>query len=255
MRRAMWRAGLLACLAGCGFGRTEFGGHSYTEQHGVLVVDGVSLPNKRWVPVEVPVGTGSLELGSATSDIVLAGSPDGASHLEVQLFSEVEGDGTVKVDGGKLVTASAAGRMVIPNGLRGTLARGMQLAIDTGTGELRLEGLPDLTSLRLGSGTGELRLTQCSGGDVRIESGTGDVHIEGLKAGKLQIDTGTGSAQLAACTLSAIKISTGTGDVTLSDCNSGRTDVESGTGNVVLEGQNELGAATYDLGTGKVKTR
>ena len=72
MRATMLLAGLLG-LAGCGFAVTQFGGHDYTEHHGVLVVDGTQLPHKRWVAVNVPVGTGSLELGSATADIVLTG--------------------------------------------------------------------------------------------------------------------------------------------------------------------------------------
>jgi len=68
MRASLLLAGLFGLL-GCGFDVTQFGGHDYTEHHGVLVVDGTPLPSKRWVAVDVPVGTGSLELGSATADI------------------------------------------------------------------------------------------------------------------------------------------------------------------------------------------
>jgi hypothetical protein len=254
MRATVLLAGLFS-LAGCGFDVTQFGGHDYTEHHGVLVVDGTPLPNKRWVAVDVPVGTGSLELGSATADIVLSGSPDGASHLEVQLFSEVEGDGSVRVDGGRLVTSSAANRLVIVNGARGTLARGMKLELHSGTGDLRLEGLPELSEVSLDNGTGDVRLTQCATGDVVVVTGTGEVHLDGLKGGKLDVKTGTGEAGLASCSVSMMKLETGTGDVTLSECTSTRTDVKSGTGDVILEGQNVLGTTSYELGTGKVRNR
>jgi hypothetical protein len=235
MRATVLLTGVLACLSGCGFSVTQFGGHDYSEHHGVLVVDGTPLPNKRWVAVDVPVGTGSLELGSATADIVLSGSPDGSSHLEVQLFSEVEGDGAVKVDGGKLVTSSAAKRLVIVNGARGTLARNMKLELQ--------------------NGTGDVRLMQCASGDLVVVTGTGEVHLEGLKGGKLDVKTGTGEAGLASCAVSTIKVVTGTGDITLNECTATRTDVNSGTGDVTLEGQNVLGATNYELGTGKVRTR
>ena len=255
MRATVLLAGLLACLPGCGLSVTQFGGHDYSEHHGVLVVDGTPLPNKRWVAVDVPVGTGSLDLGSATADIVLSGSPDGASHLEVQLFSEVEGDGAVRVDGGRLVTSSAAKRLVVVNGARGTLARNMKLELQNGTGDLRLEGLPELSDVRLENGTGDVRLTQCASGDLVVVTGTGEVHLEGLKGGKLDVKTGTGEAGLASCAVSTIKVVTGTGDVTLNECTATRTDVNSGTGDVTLEGQNVLGATNYELGTGKVRTR
>jgi hypothetical protein len=247
--------GLLAALSACGFDLMKFGGHSYSERHGVLEVDGVQLPNKRWVAVDVPVATGSLDLSSATQDIVLSGSPDGASHLEVQLFSELEGDGSVHVDGGKLVTSASSGRLVIVNGMRGTLAKGMKLTLENGTGALHLEGLPELRDVRLDNGTGEVRLVQCGAGDVLIDCGTGDVHLESLKAARLEITTGTGAVRLATTSATQVKLSTGTGDIAFSDCNSSRTDVESGTGNVRLEGENVLGSVNYDLGTGKVQSR
>jgi hypothetical protein len=254
MRATMVLVGVLG-LAGCGFDVTQFGGHDYTEHHGVLVVDGTPLPNKRWVAVDVPVGTGSLELTSATADIVLSGSPDAGSHLEVQLYTEVEGDGAVKLDGGKLVTSSAANKLVIINGARGTLAKGMQLELQSGTGDLRLEGLPELSEVRLENGTGDVRLTQCGTGDVAVVTGTGEIHLDGLKGGKLEVKSGTGEASLASCAVSMMKLETGTGDVTLSECTSSRTDVKSGTGDVTLEGQNVLGTTSYDLGTGKVRNR
>jgi Putative adhesin len=246
---------LLAGLAGCGFVTSEFEGHKYGEKSGVLVVDGVPLPHKRWVQVDVPVGTGSLRLAAATADIVLSGSPDSSSHLEVQLYSEVENDGSAILDGGKIVVRSTAGRLVIMNGARGTLAHGMRLDLGSGTGDLSLEGLPELSDLQLDSGTGDVRLTQCTAGDVRITTGTGDVHLAGLEAGRVEVDSGTGEAHLATCALSSLEVTTGTADVHFSECRSSRTEVESGTGDVLLEGQNDLGTTQYDLGTGQVRSR
>lgn len=247
---------LLAGLCGCGFVTSQFGGHSYsTDGQGVLSVDGVELPHKRWVALDLPAGGGALRLDSPTEDTALSGSSDGASHLEVQIFSEVENDGEARVEAGRVVVTSAAGRKAVMNGARGTLAAGVRLELFSGTGDMLLENLAELGDFQADSGTGDVRLVSCGAGDVRIDSGTGDVRIEGLAGGKLEVDSGTGDVSVAASRLGSLDIATGTGDVGFRDCTSGRTAVESGTGDVTLQGTNDLGSPRYDLGTGSVETR
>jgi hypothetical protein len=254
LRRPVILASLLAALAGCGLDlNLDFGGHGYSERNGVLYVDGVALPHKRWVPVDVPTGTDSLKLASATESIVLSGSSDGASHVEVQVYSEVEGDGTVALTGSQVVVTSAGKHGVAINGIRGTLAPGMALELSNGTGEVHLEGLPELVKVDLEVGTGDVRVTQCAAHDVHVTTGTADALLDQLKGDTLGVETGTGQARLTGCEASSIVVTTGTGDVTLKDCTSGETRVESGTGNVSLQGENALGSTRYDLGTGSVR--
>ncbi len=247
--RGLLLAGVLAGLAGCGW--IESGG-GLREIDGVVTMDGVALPHERWVLLDVPAGTSSLELSSGTGDMALAGSTDGTTRVELLLCSELEDDGSVELQGGRLVARSASGRKVAVNGARGTLGTGFGLLLKTGTGGVSLSALHGLQRVEVDSGTGDVALTASQAQDVRIDSGTGAVSLRDTAARDVWVNTGTGPVDLAGCTVAGLEIETGTSDVRLRDCHATRTQVTSGTGSVRLEGQNELGSTSYDLGTGKV---
>jgi len=108
--RALWMLALLA--AGCGHFYSSDG---VSEANGIVYDNGTALPHHRWVAVAVPEGTKALTLESPTADIdVTAGAP----ALEVQVWSEVEGDGAVALTDGKPVVSSSSGRVVLINGVR-----------------------------------------------------------------------------------------------------------------------------------------
>ena len=265
---------VLLAPGACGFlGEVDFDGVAVREEDGVVYVDNVALRHARWVPVDVPSEAGALELASATRDIGVATVAPGApARLDAQLFSELEGDGTVSLAGGRLAATSAAGGKVLVNGLRGTVPAGTQLVLRDGTGAISAQCEHGLSGLRVEAGTGPVELSGGPAGDIAVKSGTGDVRLSdlsggqalvscgtgrlsvaGLKCMRLEVVTGTGQVRLGALAADALDVETGTADVRLEDCTLGTTRVRSGTGDVRLAGTNDLGAASYDLGTGDVR--
>ena len=91
-------------------------------------------------------------------------------------------------------------------------------------------------SLWAETGVGNSRMTEISCREARIETGLGNIVIEGFKPLEtLKLETGSGnvSAELPQC--GKAEISTGRGNTTISCCAAGLT-VHGGTGNIELTG-------------------
>jgi hypothetical protein len=227
MQRILVTALVLAA-AGCGF--YSIGG-GLSERNGVLYKDGVALPNHRWVALQIPKEAKSLSLEAATGDITLG---MGEAAVEVQLFSEVENDGSVALVDGRPVVSSAGGHAVALNGVRGTVPATMQLTLDDGTGEVSLDGLKGAPRLHVKCGTGDILLHGTTLDDVTVESGTGDLKLEDCKLARLEAESGTGDIRLRGTHV--------TGGL-----------IKSGTGDVILSGQSDIGSTKTELGTGRVR--
>jgi hypothetical protein len=215
---------LLLAAAGCG----HFSFHD-----GVYTEDGVDLPYHRWVALALPDGTTHLELTAGTQDMTLAAGP---AALEVQVFSEVENDGTVSLVNGKPVVTSASAHGVAIDGVRGGVPATMDLVLTSGTGDVRLGGLNGAPHLRIKCGTGDIQLADAVLDDVSLESGTGDVELEGSKLAHLDAHCGTGDVRLRRGSQVAAGM------------------IKSGTGDVVLSGHSDLGKTATDFGTGELRS-
>lgn len=273
MRMAAGLAALLLLGSACGFiDGVEFGGVSVDERDGVMHVEGVPLPHARWVALDLPPGTGALTLESATRELrVVTVATGEAARLEVQLFSELEGDGQVTLAEGMPLATTTSGRRVLINGVRGGVPAGSRLAahtatgpcvvdathglagvqLESGTGALELRGGP-LGEVSLNTGTGPVSLAEATAGEVRVTSGTGAILVTGLQATRLAAESGTGTVKLLDVTVESLAIDTGTGSIRLEGCRAVQCKVGSGTGDVHLGARCDLGQASYDLGTGEV---
>jgi Toastrack DUF4097 len=214
---------LLLAAAGCG----HFSFHA-----GMYSEDGVDLPYHRWVALALPEGTAQLELTAGTHDVTLAA---GAPALEVQVFSELENDGTVALVNGAPVVSSAGGHGVAIDGVRGTVPATMGLSVTSGTGDVDLSGLNGAPQLRIKCGTGDIRLGDAVLDEVSVESGTGELKLEGSKLAHLQAKCGTGDIRLRSSQVAAGWIKAGTGDV-------------------VLSGHSDIGSIAPDFGTGEIRS-
>lgn len=231
--RTRWMAAALLALTACGF-TYDFGqlGHGLSERDGVLYKDDVALRSQRWVAVAVPADTAALTLASPTGDITLAAGP---TSLEVLLCTEVEGDGSVALDGDHPVATSAAGHAVALNGVRGTIGPTIALHLESGTGAVKLDGLHGSPAI-----------------DVR--AGTGDVALGGCTLDSVGVTCGTGRLELTDTSVDALQAECGTGDVRMRGSHLKAGHIQSGTGDVILSGHSDLGSATTKLGTGRVRS-
>jgi hypothetical protein len=225
----------LLTLASCGYVLHLGESHGFSENNGVVSYDGVVLPYHRWVEVTGSDTGSRLQLATGTGPITLAGSE--TLHLEVDLYSEVENDGSVALDAGKPVTTSAAGRVLAINGVRGTIGPGLSLDLDTGTGRVELQDLPDAHLVEVDTGTGDTKLGRCKVADLRLNAGTAGLELEGCTLDRLKVDSGTGDVRLRASRVKESRISSGTGDVFVSaDSDLGKADCDLGTGQLRHDG-------------------
>jgi len=264
----------LLAPAGCvDFGSVDFEGLSVRDDAGVVSVDGVSLPHARWEPLDLPAGTATLRLACATRELRVATvAPGEPARLEVQVFSQLEGEGALALEDGQPVARPTGTGRVLANGLRGTIPAGVRLETSCGTGDAAVQAPHGLAGLQarcgtgglevsggplgdvsLTNGTGTLTLAGVQAGTVRLDSGTGGLHASGLECEALEVEAGTGDVDFRGVSCERLRVKVGTSDVRLTDCTAARAHIASGTGDVIQAGRTELGAAEYELGTGKVR--
>ncbi len=269
--------GVLLVLAGCGIQGTTVTvfGMSFEDDGQRVTLNGVELPHARWETVTLaPAADAAWEIATGTGPISLTASDSATATLDVEILSELEGDGEVVVEGGRLVSRSADGYASMINAVRGTLPRSLGLTVRSGTGPIALGGFRSDHSLRAETGTSAIEVRDGESARAHITSGVGSIDMSAWVAADLQIETGTSSItltdvrteQTSAVTgtgdvfitsshLGAARIETGTGDAHLVDSHcAGRLDFTSGIGDLSLEG-GAIGHLSTDLGLGSVSQR
>lgn len=208
---------------------------SVTERDGQLFLGDVLLAHHREQALSSEgLGDAELRLECPTGLVDIVGMEGAELELVVDLYSELEGDGTIHWEGGRLSARSDQGGAVLINGIRGVVPADMALTVDTGTGQVALAGLTGGQDVRVATGTGPVRLSECELGTLTLDTGTGDLRLEQLQAALLDVDSGTGELAAEGCQLDELRGDSGTGDFRLTDCQVGRGRFDSGTGDVRL---------------------
>ncbi|TAJ24476.1 MAG: hypothetical protein EPO68_01360 [Planctomycetota bacterium] len=237
---------LAAISAGCSLHVGCAGGSSWnvngvrlTEQHTeVLAAPSLGADG---IAIDIPAGQVRFE------------STTGAPSIEVVVHEKTKGDASVRYERGALVVTTKSGE---PAALGDVLVRTngplAKASIDTGAGDVSLNGLQVQAGLRVDSGAGgvlfsdgsvqgdlsiesgagdvELARVKCA--DLKLSSGAGDIRIAAVEARKAELDSGAGDLRLSNCTLVEIDADTGVGDVDVVDCTYQKSDFDTGVGDV-----------------------
>ena len=118
-------------------------------------------------------------------------------------------------------------------------------AIDTGSGDIRLESL-EAETLSAKTGSGKVKLRSCSAASLTLESSSGDLTVKGtVCSGDGKLHSGSGDIELEDSSFRALGLSTTSGKTTLSKtvC-SGSVKAESGSGDIRLR---KASAASFDF--------
>ena len=86
--------------------------------------------------------------------------------------------------------------------------------LDTGAGEVKLNGITAKESIRIEAGAGNVDITELKGGKLNIRTGAGNISIKGETDGLLA-KTGTGNMRFDGTVYGDIDISGGIGDTAL----------------------------------------
>lgn len=245
---------LAALLSACSFSssnQTTVFGMRISEVAGEFSVDGEPVPFARTESVSLDLaGVSALDVATSTGEIVLTGTEGTTAELEVEILSQVEGDGRVVVDGGRLMAVSDADGKVFINVVRGTLPRGVVASVRSGTGDVSLSDLVRSGGLDVESGTGAIVLRGGASDPLDVQAGVGEVAIEGWTTGSLGIETGTSAIRLSGVEATSASITSGTGRVRAADCQVGDARIETGTGDVTWQDSTCTGTLDCTSGTG-----
>jgi hypothetical protein len=135
--------------------------------------------------------------------------------------------------------------------VRGHHLAATKLTVDTGSGDVDLDGVDG--QLSVDTGSGEIELSQVRGA-VLADTGSGDVKIDGIEAPSLRVDTGSGDIWVANGSAGEVLADTGSGDIELSEVRLRTFDGDTGSGDVIVTGGlAEATAVRVDTGSGGVR--
>ncbi len=120
------------------------------------------------------------------------------------------------------------------------------LYLDTGSGNVKLDGAAGELDIDTGSGDVELHNVA---GNTKADTGSGDVTVDGIDAESLKVDTGSGDVAVSHATLRDLLADTGSGDVAVDDTRLETFVADTGSGGVRLSGDLS-GARKIDIDTG-----
>jgi len=220
---------------------------------GVVEVDGVELRHQRWVDVTVALGEGQLFHASTASGPIDVHGVDGQGQLSVLLHSEIEGDGSVVLEDGKLEARDGKGKVFL-DAVRGSLPRKAELSLSSSIGEITLRDFGGGPHIQVENGTGETLVADCFAPAVELKSGTGDVRVERGQVDRFQASIGTSDLTCQSGHFGDADVQSGTGDVSFLHCEIGHLQASAGTGDVILDG-GSVDRLNHELGTGELQLR
>lgn len=240
---------LLSVLASCSIHVGCAGGSHWC-------VDGVRLSEQHTEVLAVPtLGADGIAIDIAAGQVRFEPT-SGESSIEVVVHEKTKGDASVQFTGGKLVVTTKSGEPAALGDVfvktSGPLANA---SIDTGAGDVTLNGLHVQSGLRIDSGAGGVTFTDGSvQGDLSIDSGAGDVALERVKCADLKLSSGAGGIRVTSVEARKAELDSGAGDLRLSNCTLVELDADTGVGDV------DVLACTYqksdlDTGIGDVRVR
>lgn len=253
-------------------------GREVEEDDGILTVDGVELNHSRWVTVTGRLdeaSASSLELRTATGTIDVVSSGDASYELDVDLHSEMEGDGEVFLEQGRLIAKSVGDYMLFINEIRGRAPDGVDLRVESGMGMVEVRGFSGGHEIRLDTGSGDARASACKVSTLRVDADMGEVLLDEVVGHGLELDVGMGNANIHASafewvngdlgmgnasihdsTIRSLVVDLSMGNLRLVDTQVTRLEGDCGMGHVILEGNSPRPEIMdLDMGVGNIVLR
>jgi hypothetical protein len=209
-----------------------------------VVEDQIAISDAASV-VDVDVGAGDVRVVVENRTDILIERTMRYQNSPPDARADVMGDVLyVSVQCPKLATQCGADHVI-------HLPKSADLLVETGSGNVDVDGLS--ASVDLDTGSGNIELFDIEG-DIVASTGSGDVRGVGLHSASMQINTGSGNVDIALVdSADDLCIDTGSGDVAVqTPSGSYRIATDTGSGNVEVRGVTQSASASHriDIGTG-----
>ena len=125
-----------------------------------------------------------------------------------------------------------------------------RLSVDTGSGDVKLEGVDG--ALDVDTGSGDILLSAIVG-SLTADTGSGDVDIEGIEGPALSVDTGSGDIHVLDGRVPSLRLDTGSGDIEVVEVQLVNLEADTGSGGVTVRGGlADAQTIRVDTGSGEV---
>ena len=196
-------------------------------------VNGVNLKYRNSASLSQSYEDNNLEIQGGTISIDLKGHSKPQADLQVEYWEYEPGDATIILKKGKISWESKSNKPVSLTRISGSIPEALNLNIETGTGETKLDAIKGNQSISVDKGTGRTEISNSQFNQLTINSGTGYVTLINTSISKCSIDTGTGSVNLKNSVIEDAMIETGTGDIIIEKSKINKQNFTTGTGKVI----------------------
>ena len=196
-------------------------------------VNGVNLKYRNSASLSQSYEDNNLEIQGGTISIDLKGHSKPQADLQVEYWEYEPGDATIILKKGKISWESKSKKPVSLTRISGSIPEGLNLTIESGTGETKLDAMKGNQSISIDKGTGRTEISNSQFNQLNIDSGTGYVTLINTNISKGSIDTGTGSVNLKNCVIEDALIETGTGNIVIEKSKINKQNFKTGTGKVM----------------------
>jgi hypothetical protein len=189
--------------------------------------------------IEEPVALLDVDVGSGDVEVI------GADVTGASIVAQVEGDGNhlgYSLEDGRLTLFEECHQHPCGVNLFAIVPAPVPMQIHTGSGDVRVEGALDL--LHVEAGSGDVAGFDVAGLDLAVQTGSGDIDLRVLEpAERVWLRAGSGDVQLAVPAGGyRLAIDTGSGDrsvqgIASDDAASASIDVDTGSGDVRIRGR------------------
>ena len=198
-------------------------------------VNGVNLKYRNSASLSQSYEDNNLEIQGGTISIDLKGHSKPQADLQVEYWEYEPGDATIILKKGKISWESKSKKPVSLTRISGSIPEGLNLTIESGTGETKLDAMKGNQSISIDKGTGRTEISNSQFNQLNIDSGTGYVTLINTNISKGSIDTGTGSVNLKNCVIEDALIETGTGNIVIEKSKINKQNFKTGTGKVMTQ--------------------
>ncbi|MEN6444506.1 MAG: DUF4097 family beta strand repeat-containing protein [Candidatus Cloacimonas sp.] len=198
-------------------------------------VDGVNLKYKNSVSLSQRYEDDNLKIEGGTLSVDLKGQSKPQADLQVEYWEYEPGDATILLKKGKISWETKSNKPVSLTRITGSIPEGLNLTIESGTGETKLDAIKGNQSVLIDNGTGRTEISNSQFNQLNVNSGTGYVTLINTTINKCSIETGTGSVNLKNSVIENAEIETGTGDLVIDKSKINKQNFTTGTGKVRIQ--------------------
>lgn len=192
---------------------------------------------RKWYDfIGISFGKPSLRIYLTETELVSLTAASDTGHINVPESFSFTGASAATDTGAIVFRASVSGELALASDT-GSISVSKQklekLDCETSTGNITIESVEAVNSVRAKASTGRVELHGIKCNDIDVETSTGNIVLKNIVAeNEVNVEASTGRVTLTSCVSSSLKVETSTGNVDLNASDAESIEIETDTGKV-----------------------